>query len=66
LKKNVKFVYQDISESMLALKNFLKLRESRPEFIPIKERGAIGLPCIVVNDGEKIIFEYDEEALTKP
>ena len=65
LKKNVKFAYQDMSESILALKTFLKIRESRPEFDQVKERGLVGIPCTVVNDGEKIIIDYDEEALDK-
>jgi len=56
-------VYQDISESILALKKFLSYRESHSEFDKTKEKGAVGLPCIVVNDGERIILGFDEEVL---
>ena len=42
------------------LKRFLKYRDTRPEFNTIKEAGKIGIPCIVINDGEKIIFDYNE------
>ena len=63
MKKNIKFVYQDVCESMVALKAFINLRDSRPEFDLMKEKGAVGFPCIVVNDGEKIIVGYNEEAL---
>ena len=47
---NVPFVYLSITESLLALKQFLKLRE-RPQFDPIREKGQIGIPCILQEDG---------------
>lgn len=59
-ENNIKFIYLDISEGMLNLKKFLKYRDNHPEFDQIKENGNIGLPCIVVNDGEEIIFDYKE------
>lgn len=45
---------------MLNLKRFLKYRDNYPEFNQIKESGSIGLPCIVVNDGEEIIFDFNK------
>ena len=57
---DVKFVYLDISENMLNLKMFLKYRDNYEVFNEIKEAGKVGLPCIVVNDGEQIIFDYNE------
>ena len=57
---DVKFVYLDISENMLNLKMFLKYRDNYEIFNEIKEAGKVGLPCIVVNDGEQIIFDYNE------
>lgn len=59
-KNNVKFVYLDITENMFNLKKFLKYRDNRKEFDEIKKAGRVGLPCIVVNDGEKIIFDYKD------
>lgn len=59
-KHNIKYVYLDITESMLNLKMFLKYRDNYKEFDKIKEMGKIGIPCIVVNDGEKILFDYNE------
>lgn len=44
---------------MLNLKRFLKLRDLAPEFKEIKENGRVGLPCIVINNGEKILFDYN-------
>ena len=56
-QNNIKYAYLDITESMLYLKNFLKYRDNRSEFDEIKRKGSIGIPCTVINDGEKIIFD---------
>jgi len=56
-QNKITHVYLDITESMANLKSFLKLRDSRPEFDEIKKRGSIGIPCIVVNGGDKLIFD---------
>lgn len=48
---------------MLYLKMFLKHRDNRPEFDDIRKKGRVGVPCIVVNDGEKIIFDLTEAVL---
>lgn len=61
----IKFVYMDITESMLNLKMFLKYRDTRPEFQKIKEEGRVGLPCIIVNNGEYILFEEPSLELIK-
>ncbi|MDU5082852.1 hypothetical protein [uncultured Tissierella sp.] len=50
---------------MLNLKRFLKYRDNYEEFKEIKESGKIGLPCIVVNGGEQIIFDYNELEVQK-
>lgn len=52
----------DINSGMLPLKQFLKYRDTCEEFIPIKAAGRVGLPCIVINKGEKIIFSPDDVA----
>lgn len=57
-KNNIDYSYLDISDGMLNLKKFLKYRDSRKEFEEVKNMGAIGLPCIVVNDGEQILFDH--------
>ena len=53
-KNNIKFLYLDITESMMNLKRFLKYRDNYAEFQETKNSGKVGLPCIVINDGEKI------------
>lgn len=56
----VKFAYLDITENMLNLKLYLKYRDNADAFNIIKEAGRVGVPCIVVNDGEQIIFDEKE------
>lgn len=38
----------------------MKYRDNNPEFKEVKESGRVGLPCIVINKGEQIIFDYNE------
>lgn len=59
-QNNIDYIYLDITENMLNLKKFLKYRDNRPEFDEIKKTGRVGLPCIVINDGEKIVFDVME------
>lgn len=54
---DIKFVYMDITEGLFNLKTYLKLRDTRPEFDEIKERGIVGIPFIMINNGEKLIFD---------
>lgn len=56
----IRYAVQDISSGMVPLKRFLKYRDTRPEFDAIKEKGNVGVPCIVVNDGEQIFFGVPE------
>ena len=53
----VEYTTIDISSGMLPLKQFLKYRDTREEFAFIREAGRVGLPCIVINKGEKILFD---------
>lgn len=59
-KHNIKFEYLDISENMTNLKRFLKYRDKYPQFEKIKRTGSVGVPCIVINKGEEIIFGLSE------
>lgn len=58
-EREVKYLYLDITENLANLKKFLKFRED-PAFDFAKENGFIGIPAMVVNDGEKIIFSIEE------
>ncbi|MBQ2854639.1 MAG: glutaredoxin-related protein [Oscillospiraceae bacterium] len=54
----VEFVYMDITSNLLFLKKFLKLRED-PGFAPVRDRGQIGIPCILREDGS-FTFSWQE------
>lgn len=56
-KNSIKFAYVDITENLFNLKTYLKYRDNYPEFDEIKRIGRVGIPFIVVNDGEKFIFD---------
>jgi len=49
----------DITENLMFLKMFLKYRDNNPVFDEIKEKGYIGIPCVVVNEGEKFFFDKE-------
>ena len=52
----VAYDYLDFSESLLHLKEFLRLRDSHPALAPAREGGFIGIPCIV--DGDEVKLEW--------
>lgn len=54
----VEFLYLDVTAKLLFLKQFLKLREG-PVFDAIRQRGQIGIPCILREDGS-ITFDWKE------
>lgn len=58
-KRGVKYLYLDITENLANLKKFLKFRENKV-FDFAKENESIGIPAMVINDGEKIIFSIEE------
>lgn len=58
-RAGVAYEYLDFGDSLKNLKAFLQLRDSNPAFTAVKEAGAIGIPCIVRNDGT-IILDWDE------
>lgn len=59
-KSGIRFLYMDITSSLGFLKKFLAVRENAPEFKPIVESGKIGIPCLVIGDNEKLIFDEAE------
>jgi len=52
-------VYRDITENMMNLKLFLNHRDNNPVFKEIKEAGRVGLPCLVIGNGDQIVFEVE-------
>ena len=50
-KANVEFEFLDFADSLLNLKEFLKIRDENPLFDAVREKGSIGIPTIVKEDG---------------
>lgn len=55
----------DIGQQARSLKEFLVLRDNHPAFAKVRERGNIGIPCFVQDDGSVIISlkHYDASLL---
>ena len=50
-KAGVEYEYLDFSENLRNLKEFLKIRDDFALFDEVRERGSIGIPCIVEEAG---------------
>lgn len=50
-KAGIAYEYKDFSQDLRNLKAFLSLRDHEPVFVPVKEGGTIGIPCILKPDG---------------
>ena len=50
-RAGVGYEYLDFADSLKNLKEFLSIREFSPVFIPVREAGKIGIPCILADDG---------------
>lgn len=55
----VEYLYLNISENLLFLKKFLKLRDENELFADIRKHGKIGIPCIIDEDGS-VSFEWNQ------
>lgn len=49
------YEYLDFSTNLKALKDFLALRDREPAFAAVREKGSIGIPCIVEEDGTVLL-----------
>ena len=56
----------DIGKQARNLKEFLGLRDNHPAFVKVRERGAIGIPCFVKDDGEVVISMKHYLASSEP
>ncbi len=50
----------NITGSIPALKRFLAYRENLPGFAPIKRDNYVGVPLLVVNGGDLLLFDFDD------
>lgn len=48
---NLEFEFLDFADSLLNLKEFIKLRDGSSVFDEIRSAGKIGIPCVVRPDG---------------
>lgn len=62
-QNNINFNYIEITDSMLNLKTFLKYRDNHSQFEEIREKGRVGIPCIMINNGEKFLFEDSDNII---
>ena len=67
-ERGITFSFTDITGSMTALKEFLRLRDQEAFFERVREKGLVGIPCFVLPDGrlshdvrQALISEYLEE-----
>ena len=51
--------YIDITENTANMREFLGLRDKEEIFVAVKERGGIGIPLFVMEDG-RMTFDIDE------
>ena len=52
---NPEYELIDIGQQARHLKEFLSLRDHHPAFSKVRERGSIGIPCFVKEDGSVAI-----------
>ena len=50
-RQGIAYDYHDFGADLRALKEFLAIRDGNPLFDAVREKGSIGIPCIVEEDG---------------
>lgn len=50
-EKGVSYKFKNITDDLKNLKEFLAIRDKNSLFLETKEKGGIGIPCIVKEDG---------------
>ena len=58
-KAGILYEFLDFSDSLRNLKEFLTIRDREAVFDPVRERGSIGIPCIVKEDGS-VTLDWSE------
>ena len=51
--------FRDLSASLPDLKAYLAVRESEPVYAAVREKGSLGIPCFVLEDGS-VTLELEE------
>ena len=50
-RQGIAYEYHDFADNLMALKAFLNIRDTNPQFAEVRENGKIGIPCLVDDDG---------------
>lgn len=50
-KAGIEYTFLSITDDLRAMKEFLSLRDGSALFDPVREHKAIGIPCVVSEDG---------------
>lgn len=58
-RAGVGYVYLDFADSLKNLKAFLTIRDSSELFAEVREKGSIGIPCILREDGS-VTLDWEE------
>ena len=66
VKGNDKYEIINLDEHARNLKEFLKLRDNHPAFDKVKQRGTIGIPCFVLEDGSITFKPEDLGLMSEP
>jgi glutaredoxin-related protein len=59
----VRYSFIDVLGSLGKLKMFLKYRDSLAIFDDVRQRGSIGIPFTIVNDGEWMTLDAPDEGM---
>lgn len=58
-RAEVAYEYRDFGRSLLYLKEFLTIRDANAMFDEVRQKGSIGIPCLVEEDGS-ISLSWDK------
>ncbi len=61
IMKQTKLTYETVNmtTSIAGLKRFLNYRDILPEFIAVKDDDCLGVPVLIVNDGDFALFDFE-------
>ena len=54
-RAGVAYEYLDFADSLLHLRDFLAIRDANPIFDEVRQKGSIGIPCILCPDGSVLL-----------
>ena len=50
--KEISFEFRDFTKDLGYFKEFMRVRDTNPLFDEVKAKGGIGMPCLLMEDGE--------------